>query len=86
MSYKIPGGYIAKGQTLALSISWNDLIDRGAVLVLARPVVHDCPLVTFDHSHWFEQVGSGIKQNYGFKIRNDGWTETYYELEVGGLT
>jgi hypothetical protein len=86
MAFRIPGGYIAKGQTVSWSIAWDDLIDRGAVLVLARPAVHDCALVTFDHSHWFEQVGSGVRQHYGFKIRNDGWTETYCEIDGGGLT
>jgi len=86
VSFRIPGGSIAQGQTLGFDISWDDLNDHGAQLVLARPAVHDCELVTFDHSHWFEQVGSGVRQHYGFKIRNDGWTETYFEVEGGGLT
>jgi len=33
----------------------------------------------------FIQEGSGLRSQYGFTVPNEGWTDTYYEIEGGGF-
>jgi hypothetical protein len=86
MSFKVPGGTIKKGETIRSDgWSWPDGSDMGAQFFACRPAVHDCRLVISQQTKMFIQEGSRLRWQYGFTVTNEGWTDTYYEVEGGGF-
>ena len=86
MAFKVPGGTIKKGETIRSDgWSWPDGRDMGAQFFACRPAVHDCRLVISEQTKMFIQEGSGLRWQYGFTVTNEGWTDTYYEIEGGGF-
>ena len=86
MAIRVPGGTIAKGQTIRLDgWSWPAGTDMGAQRFGCRPALHDCRLVVTAQTKMLVQDGSRVRWEYGFTVTNEGWAETYFEVEGGGF-
>ena len=84
MPFLIPGGTIKKGQTFRWDgISWPAGVDPGPQHFTARPALHSCPLVISAQTRTKIQDGSRIRWVYGFTLTNEGWADTYFEVEGG---
>jgi hypothetical protein len=86
MAFRVPGGTIAQGQTIRSDgWSWDAGVDMGAQHFSCRPSLHDCRLVVSNQTKMLVQDGSRVRWVYGFTVTNEGWAETYYEVEGGGF-
>jgi hypothetical protein len=84
MAWIVPGGTIRKGETISWDgLSWAAGVDPGPQHLTLRPAVHSCRLVVLAQTRTKIQDGSRIRWDYGLIARNDGWTDTYFEIEGG---